>query len=116
MELKDKALWEKGRANNTDPYGKASYDFAERWAELMEISMASGKQLADIAKDCSHRADTDGITGFMYGCAVGVLSSVWKHGEELRRWNNLDLQIKNEGEMANQSGRVLNPAIMSIEV
>ena len=36
------------------------------------------------------------------------------NGEDLRRWHNLDTQIRNEGEIANEKGGVLNPAIMSI--
>jgi hypothetical protein len=50
----------------------------------------------------------------MYGAAVSVLSSCWEHGEELRRWHNLDVQIHDEGEKANETGAVLNPAIMCI--
>jgi len=34
----------------------------------------------------------------MYGAAVAILSKVWKHGEELRRWHNLKTQIGDEGE------------------
>jgi hypothetical protein len=116
MKLKDKAGWEKGLANNQDPYGKACYTYAERWADLMEAEMAKGKPLADCAKPTSHDADTEGITGFMYGCAVSTLAAVWEQGEELRRWHNLDSQIRDEGERANESGGVLNPALLNIEV
>jgi len=103
------------KANNQDPYGKGVVDFSETWANLMEQELASGKKIADIAKDTSHKADTDGITGFMYGCAVSGLAHFWEHGEELRRWHNLDTQVRNEGEKANESGGVLNPAILNIE-
>lgn len=61
----------------------------------------------------SHTADTEGVTGFMYGCAVTQLYWHWVHGEELRRWHNLDTQIGDEGEKANESGGVLNPAILT---
>jgi hypothetical protein len=115
MQLKNKQLWEKSLANNQDPYGLAAHTFAERWANLMEEKMSQGAKLADIAKETSHAADTEGITGFMYGCAVGILSQVWDNGEELRRWHNLDTQIGAEGEKANESGGVLNPAILNIQ-
>ncbi|MDA8315367.1 MAG: hypothetical protein M0010_09365 [Actinomycetota bacterium] len=46
------------------------------------------------------------------GAAVSVLASCWVHGEELRRWHNLDTQIGTEGEKANASGGVLNPALL----
>ena len=102
------------KAKNNDPYGGGVVMFTERWADLMEAEMASGKKIEDCAKDTSHKADTEGITGFMYGCAVQALAHFWEHGEILRRWHNLDCQIKNEGEAANESGGVLNPAILNI--
>ena len=114
MKFKDKAAWDKTVKANTDPYGGAAVLFAEQWADLMEERMADGSSVEDVAKQASHDADTDGITGFMYGCAVGILSQVWKHGEELRRWHNLDTQIGNEGEKANEGGGTLNPALLSI--
>ena len=63
--------------------------------------------VAGCAEEASHIADTEGITGFQYGCAVGILSQVWVHGEKLRRWHNLDRQIGNEGELANEKGGVM---------
>lgn len=115
MELKDKAGWNKAVKANSDGYEKGVIDYAERWANLMEKNIRAGKKLADIAKQTSHDADIDGITGFMYGAAVSTLAQVWKYGEELRRWSNLDLQIHDEGERANESGGVLNPALMTIQ-
>lgn len=114
MQFKDEALWLKSVANNQDPYGKAVNDFAECWANLIEQEVANGKKLEDVAKDTSRAADTDGITGFMYGCAVSILSAVWLHGEQLRRWHNKETQIGTEGDAANESGGVLNPALISI--
>ena len=111
----DQDGWDKTRAANTDPYGKAGTDFAEKWAELMEDGINNGQELKDIAKQTSHDADTDGITGFMYGCAVSILSQCWVHGEELRRCHNLDTQIGAEGEAANESGGTLNPALLNIQ-
>ncbi len=125
MELKDKKAWEETVRINTDPYGKATVDYAEAWADLMEKRMVGGEKLEKIAKQASHDADTDGITGFMYGCAVGFLSGAWVHGEQLRQWqlrqwqlrqwHNLDSQIRDEGEKANEKGTVLNPALLMDE-
>lgn len=103
-----------GLANNTDPYGAEIYRYAERWAGLMEAQMKEGKLLSDIAEATSREADTSGITGFMYGAAVSTLSYFWQHGEDLRKWHNLDCQIGSEGEKANESGGVLNPALLTI--
>lgn len=80
----------------------------------MEGRIAKGETVAVCAKEMSHLADTEGITGFMYGCAVSILSQVWVHGEELRRWHNIETQIKDEGEKANESGGVLNPALLCV--
>jgi hypothetical protein len=107
--------WVKGVSANQDDYGYAVYEYAAKWANLMEREMATGKSVALIAKDTSHEADKEiGITGFMYGCAVSVLAEVWEHGDELRRWHNLDIQIKDEGEKANETGGVLNPAVLNV--
>ena len=114
MEFKNEAGWNKGVENIQDPYGARIYSYAKDWAELMEKAMAEGKTLEECAESTSHTADYDGITGYMYGAAVGILSQAWKHGEELRRWHNLKTQIGTEGEKANESGGVLNPAILSI--
>ena len=116
MQLRDTNGWRKTVNANQDPYGKAAVDFAEQWANIMEERMAGDETvLPSIAKQASHDADTEGITGFMYGCAVSILSQVWEYGEALRRWHNLDTQIKNEGERANASGGVLNPALLKID-
>ena len=116
MEIKHKHKWEEGKEeNNKDRYGSEIYRFAASWADLMEREMDNGKSIEDIAKSTSHEADTSGITGFMYGAAVLILSECWEHGEELRQWHNLDSQIKDEGERANKSGAVLNPAILNLE-
>lgn len=114
MNLKDAEGWAKCKAVNDDPYGGRVVSYAEDWANFMERDMAKGLTIEDCAKATSHEADTDGITGFMYGAAVSILSEVWAHGEALRRWHNLDCQLGKEGERANESGGVLNPALMNI--
>lgn len=117
MTFKDdeaKAAWDLGVANNEDPYGRAVYRYASEWATRMETALAAGESVEQIADRCSHEADTEGITGFMYGCAVGILANCWIHGEALRRWHNLKTQIGTEGERANEGGGVLNPAILNI--
>lgn len=106
--------WALGLANNQDPYGNAVYRFASEWATRMEAGLNKGAALEDIADDCGRAADDEGITGFMYGAAVSVLSQAWRHGDALRRWHNLKMQIGTEGERANDSGGVLNPALLNV--
>jgi len=114
MTLRDSDSWNKSCAANKDGYGGAVMSYAERWARMMEVRIEGGAKLNDIADECSHLADEEGITGFMYGCAVSILSKVWIHGEALRVWHNLKTQLRNEGVKANESGTVLNPAVIGI--
>lgn len=111
---KDEAKWQECVTKNNDPYGSCVMRYAARWANLMEAELAKGVQLAQCADKTSREADREGMTGFMYGCAVSILSVAWVHGEELRRWHNKTTQIGNEGDRANESGGVLNPALLCI--
>jgi hypothetical protein len=116
MKFKNIDAWIDGLLVNTDPYGNAVFQYAEQWADLMEKRIASGESVGDVAKQTSHDADTEGITGFMYGCAVSILAEAWEHGEALRRWHNLDTQVGQEGEAANERGTTLNPALLGVSV
>lgn len=106
IELSDPKLWEQGLAKNTDPYGRCAYEYAENWAKLMQVEMSQGKTLIECAEKTSHELGYLGITGFMYGCAVNVLSHCWKHGEELRKWHNKEYDHEGDG--------VVNPAILTL--
>ena len=66
------------------------------------------KCFADNADRLSREADTEGITGFMYGCAVSILSKCWVYGEYLRKWHNKEYGYDGDG--------VVNPAIMTVGV
>lgn len=113
MILKNEALFLEQRRINDDPYGKAVVDYAERWANLMEERMQDDVSLlSSIAKEASHDANTDGITGFMYGCAVQILSTCWAHGEALRIWHNAQFGASKANETP---GAVVNPAIITID-
>lgn len=115
MEFSDPDGWAKFVENNSkDSYSNGIVVFAERWARLMQQEIVNGAKLEDIATATSHDADIDGLTGFMYGCAVSTLAQCWKYGEQLRRWHNIDTQLGDEGEKANDSGGVLNPALLSV--
>lgn len=85
--------------NSKDGYSSCVVRYAEYWAKFMQYLMAKheGVTVAQIADKASHAADIDGITGFMYSCAVNVLSHVWKHGEELRKWHNKEYDYEGDG-------------------
>ena len=96
---------------NTNPYGRGCFTYAERWAEMLENLIENStetpmKVIVDNADRLSHKADVEGITGFMYGCAVSILSQCWKYGEELRKWNNKEYNYEGDG--------VVNPAVLTI--
>ena len=106
MEFGNEQMWKDGLDKNVDPYGRCCYDYAEAWAKLMQVQISKGKTVAQCAEKTSHQLSFFGITGFMYGCAVGILSSCWKHGEELRKWHNKEYGHEGDG--------VVNPAILTI--
>ena len=97
---------------NSDSYGHACFTYAERWAGLLEelIEKSSDDPLNVIvenARSTSCEADKEGITGFMYGAAVSILSQCWEYGEDLRKWHNKDYGYEGEG--------VVNPAMLTIK-
>lgn len=99
--------------NSHDGYSKGVVDFAERWARLMQVAFADGftpEYFAAQAEQTGHEADTEGLTGFMYGCAVSGLASMWVYGEALRQWHNQEW-----GAPADAKG-VVNPALMTINL
>ena len=93
--------------NSKDFYSRGVVNYAKRWAELMEAEIAEGKKIFEIADKTSRIADTDGITGYMYGCAVSTLSHLWEYGEELRKWHNGEYKYDGDG--------VVNPAILVLK-
>lgn len=96
--------------NSKDGYSKAVITYARRWAKYMQHLMEKhNKTVAEIADKASHVSDIEGITGFMYGCAVSMLAQCWKHGEELRKWHNKEWgQEDTDG--------VVNPAVLTVNV
>lgn len=113
--------FEKGLQNNSkESYGYGTYAFASQWAAKMEAMKKDGSSIADIAKPAcdavlkESNETLGGLTGAMYGFAVGILANSWRYGEELRTWHNKDIQMGTEGDDANKKGGVLNPAMLGI--
>lgn len=102
----------KGKSMNEDVYGSGIYRYLDHWADLMEAKMEERKDktpkevIVEFADGLSHEADTEGITGFMYGCAVGILSQAWEYGEDLRVWHNKEYGYEGDG--------CVNPAVLTI--
>jgi hypothetical protein len=106
MKFKDEQRYQEWKANQKDDYGLACFRYAENWANMMETEIEHGEKVMDIAERLSFKADTEGITGFMYGCAVSILSECWIYGEELRKWHNKEYDYEGDG--------VVNPAILTV--
>lgn len=109
LELSDVEGWNKSREANQDPYGAAALDYAEGWAKLMQIEIAKGKTIEQCYDYTQEELGFLGITGFMFGCAVSILSQTWKHGEELRKVHN-----KKYGK--EDKVGVVNPAVLTLSV
>ncbi len=115
MQLRDKNFFNTWYKNQGDSnYGKDIFEFATLWMETMEYLMSEGYDLDEILFLAEETGYYLGISGFMYGCSAEVISHCWIHGEEFRKLYNLDKQIHNEGEEANKTGKVLNPAMIEI--
>lgn len=112
MEFKDeegqKSWNQMVEVNSKDPYGNGVVKYARRWAKYMQKLIAEGKTVVEIAEKASHDCDIEGITGFMYVCAVNALAKCWKYGEELRKWHNKDYGYEGDG--------VVNPAVLTVNV
>jgi hypothetical protein len=114
MKLKNQELFEEAWGNNnSNGYSSSGMMFAVMWAGAMERELAAGKKLEEIADEFSTEADKAlgqyGMTGFLYGVAVGFLSEVWEHGEELKLWHNKQYGVEN-------GIGVVNPALMTVAI
>ena len=89
IELADELGWRLIKAThvNAGGYSRATLEYAETWARLMQIGIAEagGKLDGANVKVTSDEADTEGITGFMYAYARNTLLQVWKYRDQLRR-------------------------------
>ena len=106
VEIIDIGAYNDWKSKNTDGYGACIFKYAEGWAKLMQVEIANGKKLVECAEPTSFQLGFLGISGFMYGAAVAILSKCWKHGEELRRWHNKEYNHEGDG--------IVNPAILSV--
>ena len=83
--------------NSEDFYSLGVIGYMERWGKMMEDAIAQGETVAAAAERTRFEADTEGITGYMYNCAVAALSAFWQYGEELRCWHNQEYGYSGSG-------------------
>lgn len=114
IKTEKKDAYESWLNKNTDDYGRACFVYAERFADMLEVERikAVNVPMEEIieknAEKFSHDADIDGITGFMYGCAMNVLAQCWEYGEILRKWHNKKYD-------AEDAEGTVNPAVLTIK-
>lgn len=95
-------------SKNKDSYGAGVVKWGNDFADLLDTGRSDFKAM-------SHETgDSHGYTGFMYGCMISAVAHFHPRGEEVRKWHNLDTQMHDEGEKANEDGSVLNPALITI--
>jgi hypothetical protein len=108
--------WKKTNQNDGTGYGAMIFEYAEGWAKVMQKEFAERNiENPDVASmiahadNCSKLLDFYGITGFMYGAAVAILSQHWKYGEALRKWHNKEWGHED-------TKGVVNPAMFTINI
>jgi len=115
MPITNQELWDSCVKNNDDPYGGCCVKVASQVMKILDDEPGE----FDIYKIIC-RADDEtkagGITGFMAGAVASMVSQCHSRGEEFRQKWNIDHQIQDEGEKANKSGDVLNPALLNIKL
>lgn len=113
MPIANQESWDKWVASNTDGYGGACVAVARNAMRLLDEGFEL-KEPNDTHKLICQADDQGGITGFMAGAAASMISQCHSRGDEFRRLWNRNNQIGDEGERANDSGGVLNPALLNI--
>jgi len=83
MQIVNQKGYNKWKAEQKSGYGKRIFAYVEKWANLMESEIASGKSIEDIAIRTSHQADTFEITGAAFGLSINVLVKHWKYGKQI---------------------------------
>ncbi len=114
--------WQSWVDNNQDNYGKCCIDVARKVMEFLDeepnTPITKGWNefgVNGLISRADKAINAGGITGFMAGAVASMVSHCHSRGEEFRKVWNLDIQIKNEGEKANEKeGAVLNPALLNI--
>lgn len=87
MEVSNMSAWQvwQTRSRNENYY-TIVVPVAERWARLMQLEMAKGKKLEDVAVATSYEAD---VVKLMSGAAryeaAWILEQCWRYGKELKQ-------------------------------
>lgn len=114
MPIIETEKWEKSVEVNKDPYGGCCIDVAREAMRLLDTEEYKEFDTHKLICGADDNIKAGGITGFMAGCVASLISEVHSRGDEFRKKWNSDNQIGNEGDKANESGGVLNPAVLNV--
>ncbi len=87
MKVKDRVAWQKFRAANSGRYELRLLNYAERWADRMEVKLNQGVRLEDIVE----KAIDDPISRISSSQVAHVMIALfrfWRHGEALKQWRD----------------------------
>lgn len=84
MKVKYKKRYIKWKEKIESEYSNEVFEFAERWAGMMEIEIRKGKKIKNIYQKLLDKANINGITGAMYFMGLKMLVECWKYGKELK--------------------------------
>jgi len=112
MPITDQEAWKSWVDNNKDGYGGACIKVAEKAMAILDDGEPFDTD--ELISRANKESDAGGVTGFMAGCVAQMISVCHSRGEEFRQAWNVANQIHSEGNKANESGGVLNPALLNI--
>ncbi len=114
MPIIDIKSWDKAVNNNKDPYGSACIKVAKRAMEILDEDPGDFDTHKLICR-ADDESSAGGTTGYMAGAVASMVSVCHSRGEEFRKKWNHDNQIQDEGDKANESGGVINPALINVK-
>ncbi|KKM77529.1 hypothetical protein LCGC14_1369040 [marine sediment metagenome] len=113
MPITNQDKWRSYEEKNTNDYGGACVKVARQVMEILDEEPGDFDTHQIICR-ADDEVNAGGITGFMAGCVAIMVSKCHSRGEEFRRKWNKGNQIHDEGDKANESGGVLNPAVLVV--
>ena len=85
MKVKYKKRYIKWKEKIESEYSNEVFEFAEKWADMMEIEIRKGKEIKNVYQKLLDKAKINGITGMMYFMGLKMLVECWKYGKELKQ-------------------------------
>lgn len=123
------------QVNTGDDYSNAVVEYGTRWAEMLEKAIldkwpdfnweddwriknyiSNPVRFAELFQPNSlgHEADTEGVTGFMYGAAAWAIGEYWIFGKHFRLWFNIYEGGIEQGIKVTEKNDSINPAVLVI--